>query len=95
MTEIIRFENPFAMGNLDDLMTARLNNDLEYLKEWSKRAVETHEKDIHIQLKAFEKLIEIKNESSISVEEIRQMLKETHNFTPLQRSDETEVKTDG
>ena len=78
MTDRLRFENPFAMGNLDDLMNARMENDVEYLKEWSRKAVKTHETAIHIQLKAFEKLIEIKKESDKSVEEIRQMLKETH-----------------
>lgn len=85
----LRFENPFAMGNLDDLMTARLEDDVEYLKEWSRKAVKTHENSIHIQMKAFERLIEIKDKSSESVEEIRQMLQDSHSSAPTMIKEET------
>lgn len=74
----LKHENPFAMGNLGDLMTARENNDMEYLKEWSKKAVEVHEKAVTIQLKAYSKLIEANRNLSNSVEEVKKMLEETH-----------------
>lgn len=32
------------MGELDNLMIARENNDVEYLKEWSRRACKEHER---------------------------------------------------
>ena len=73
------------MGNLDDLMRARENDDLEYLKEWSRKAVKAHGTTKHIQLKAFEKLIKIKVDSAKFVEEIRTM---------LQTSDETGDKNE-
>jgi len=46
----VKYENPFAMGNLDDLMYARENDDLEYLKEWSRKAVKKHEETKQAQL---------------------------------------------
>ena len=73
----LKYENPFAMGNLEDLMYARENDDVEYLKEWSKKAVETHGRARDIQLKAYAKLITISNDSTNAVQEIRQMLKES------------------
>ena len=32
-------ENPFSMGELDRLFNARMYDDIDYLKEWSKVAV--------------------------------------------------------
>lgn len=84
----LRFENPFAMGNLDDLMNARLTNDVEYLKEWSRKAVKTHETAIHIQLEAFGRLIQIKEDSTKFVEVIQRMLKETHSSNQTAKRDE-------
>ena len=75
----VKYKNPFAMGNLSDLMFARENDDIEYLKEWSRKAVKAHEITKQIQLDAFERLIELKTNSSKSVEEIRQMLKDNYN----------------
>lgn len=39
----VRNKNPFSLGELDRLFDARLHGDLEYLKEWSKKAVKYHE----------------------------------------------------
>ena len=86
----VKYGEPFAMGNLDDLMRARETDDLEYLKEWSRKAVEAHEKAIHIQHKAFEKLIEIQKESSKSVTEVHTMLKDYHAWTKMQSSERSE-----
>ncbi len=72
----LKYKNPFAMGKLTDLMLARENNDIEFLKEWSRRAVEEHNIAKGIQLKAFEWLIEINKTTKQSVVEIGQMLKE-------------------
>lgn len=72
----LRYKNPFVMGNLHDLMIAREDNDVEYLKEWSREAVKEHGKARDIQMKAFERLIQVSKESAKSVEEITQMLRE-------------------
>jgi len=77
MMNRLKHKNPFAMGNLDDLMHAQENNDVEYLKEWSKKAVESHSVAKDIQLKVFERLIQLSKDSSNAVEEIKCMLKET------------------
>lgn len=84
MTDRLKYPNPFAMGNIDDLMVAWLEDDVEYLKEWSDKAIKEHERTQHIQMKAFKRLIEIKNGSSKSVEEIRQMLKESRSSDKTQ-----------
>jgi len=72
----LKYKNPFAMGNLGDLMVARESNDVEYLKEWSRAAVTAYENARNIQMKAFEKLIKVSDDSKNWVEEIRQMLKD-------------------
>ena len=81
MTDRLKYANPFAMGNLDDLMIARENDDLEYLKEWTRKAVKAHEIAIQIQHTAFERLIEISDTSSTAVKEIHEMLKEQYHLS--------------
>lgn len=71
-------DNPFTMGNLDDLFMAWMEDDVEYLKEWSKKAVKTHEAARTIQMKAFERLIQIKKDSEKAVDEIHNMLKDDY-----------------
>ena len=71
----VKYSNPFAMGNLDDLMIARENNDVEYLKEWSKLAVDEYNMMHGIQLDTFKALIGIKEESEKRVKEIHDLLR--------------------
>ena len=40
----VKNKNPFSLGELDRLFDARLHDDVEYLKEWSKKAVTHHHK---------------------------------------------------
>ena len=77
----VKYGNPFSMVNLSDLMFARENDDLKYLKEWSRLAEKAHETTKHIQMKAFERLIEINDKSSESMEEVRQMLKDHYRLS--------------
>ena len=64
------------MGNLDDLRIARENNDVEYLKEWSQKAVKAHGVARDIQLDLFKELIRISEESAATVQTIKQRLSE-------------------
>lgn len=45
MSRKVKNKNPFSMGELDRLFDARMYNDVEYLKEWSKRAVIWYENE--------------------------------------------------
>jgi len=78
MSSRVKHKNPFAMGNLDDLMYARMDDDIEYLKEWSRLAVKYHEAEGHIYHKAWEKLCDTKRQADKDVEEIRTKLRELY-----------------
>ena len=72
----VKYQNPFAMGNLSDLGVAWENNDVEYLKEWSKLAVEEYHVMHGIQINAFQALIDIAEESERRVMEVHNLLKD-------------------
>lgn len=42
----VKNKNPFSLGELDRLFDARLHGDLDYLKEWSKKATKHYEKRV-------------------------------------------------
>lgn len=84
----VKYGDPFSMGNLDDLMYARENNDVEYLKEWSKMVVEEHGKARDIQLKAYANLIELGKLSKMYVEEVQTMLKDSCDSLHRTKSEE-------
>ena len=73
----VKYKNPFAMGNLDDLMYARENDDVEYLKEWSKKAVTQYEVMRGIQIGAYNYIIMIRNQSNDAVDKIHNSLSQT------------------
>ena len=78
---LMKYPNPFAMGNLDDLFNARMNDDVEYLKEWSKHAVKEYEIMRNIQMKAFERLITLKEDSDKYTHDISGRLNEHYHVT--------------
>ena len=39
----VEYDNPFCQGEISNLGYAREENDLEYLKEWSREAVKFYE----------------------------------------------------
>lgn len=86
----VKHDNPFAMGNLDDLFNARMNDDVEYLKEWSKKAVEYHNEIRRIQTDAHLFLIKINELSKHSLDEIRrQSIELDSNSSPTTIIDES------
>jgi len=42
-----KYENPFSLGELGILETAREEKDINYLIEWSKRAVKKYEEEVN------------------------------------------------
>ena len=57
--------NPFVHGQLDLLMEAKLNGNIEFLKDWSARAIkayeETRHREVEFQKKAikWDKMIDV------------------------------------
>lgn len=84
----LKHENPFAMGNLSDLMFARENGDLEYLKEWTRKAVPKYEEMRDIQLTAFSNLIKLNEVTETYVEGIRAMFLEEYNSSEQTNTEE-------
>lgn len=93
MSRLRYTDDPFTMGNLDDLMIARENDDMEYLKEWSRKAVPAYEEHRNIQMKTFRKLIDIKKEATKSVGVIHQMLKDNYDTLHRRRQRENHDRT--
>lgn len=52
----VKNKNPFSLGELGRLFDARLHDDVEYLKEWSKKAVTEYEDELNRLYKIIEEL---------------------------------------
>ena len=74
----VKYSDPFAMGNLSDLGFARENDDLEYLKEWTRKAVPAYGEMRGIQLEVFKRLIDLSQGAALSVKDITGMLKDAY-----------------
>jgi len=84
----VKHDNPFAMGNLTDLGIAQENNDMEYLKEWSKLAVNEYEKMHGIQLYTYKYLMGLKIDASNAVEKIYKLLSDSSTSTRISEENE-------
>jgi len=77
MTE---YKSPFTLDELDLLFDARFNDDIDYLKKWSKRAVKRYEaeknrlgkmiEELHLKAQKWDKLIEALSKGIIDTDDL-------------------------